>query len=425
MTGFFNYGETTVQTDPAAKVAGCGACNLHKHCNSPKMEVHGKGRKKILLVGETPRKQADQLNKTVCDGGGRLLKRALSQLGINIDVDCWHTYAVICKTRKGKTPSKEEIGYCRPNLWRTIRKLKPHGIITFGNAPILSILQHRWKGDRNGVMGVSRWRGFTIPDRDLKAWFCPTYDPAYVLRSKSERGYKQPIVEVLFQQDLNNAIKTILNGPPVIPEDEQGLIQMPQKQKDIKHFIETCTLQEEFVVFDWETTGLRPYAPGQQIVTASFTKPNLETCAFTFAKQDQWIQELRRLLATKTVGKGAHNISFENIWSRTKVGTVNNWAWDSILAAHMIDNRPKITSLKVQAYINFGVVDYDSHMKQWIESPPQAAKKSGANAFNKLRELVSTPPGRKELLTYNGLDSIYEMKLALLQMKQLGIHRMS
>jgi hypothetical protein len=181
------------------------------------------------------------------------------------------------------------------------------------------------------------------------------------------------------------------------------------------------TLSHEFLVFDYEATGLRPYREGHRITTCSITAPDLTTIAFDFSKFGKFGHLFKKMLRSSHVGKGAHNLQFEQLWSEVMVGvTPHPWKWDSMIAAHMIDNRGKIASLKFQTYANFGVIDYDSHLKKYLEAPAQEQNRHGCNAFNRMEELVSTPKGKAALLKYNGLDTIYEMKLALKQMEILG-----
>jgi len=109
-------------------------------------------------------------------------------------------------------------------------------------------------------------------------------------------------------------------------------------------------------------------------------------------------------------------MKFEQNWSVERVGTpVYGWEWDSMQAAHILDNRKGITGLKFQAYVNFGLIDYDSHIEGWLKGGGE----QGANSINKVRELVEKK-GPDELLTYCGLDSLLEFKLAEIQRKELG-----
>src|ERR1700722_2808000 len=51
--GFFSL-STISSKAPPPLLPRCGACGLWKSCKSPKMKWSGKGKKKILLVGEAP-----------------------------------------------------------------------------------------------------------------------------------------------------------------------------------------------------------------------------------------------------------------------------------------------------------------------------------------------------------------------------------
>ena len=122
------------------------------------------------------------------------------------------------------------------------------------------------------------------------------------------------------------------------------------------------------------------------------------------------------LLVRSEVGKAAHNMSFEESWSEIRLGvSVENWIWDSMLAAHILDNRTGVTGLKFQTYVNFGVVDYSSEIQPYLEASDDCA-----NSINTIQKLIATQSGRNQLLRYNGLDAIYERRLAGLQMDIIG-----
>lgn len=110
------------------------------------------------------------------------------------------------------------------------------------------------------------------------------------------------------------------------------------------------------------------------------------------------------------------NCKFEDTWTLVRLrAEVNYWEWDSMIAAHIIDNRQGFTGLKFQTYINFGVVDYASEVAPYLES----GSKDG-NAFNRILELVQTEQGMHKLLTYCAMDSIYQFRLAQLQFPKIG-----
>jgi len=415
--GFFTADQTTVKVDIAKKATGCGACGLYKHCLSPKMDTAGKGRKGILLVLEAPGGREDRVGKPLVGRSRRTVTRVLERMGLDLDLDLWRTNANICRPEKNKTPTDQQIAYCRPRLFKEIKRLKPRGIIVMGLPALKSVIQHRWIGDKMGVNAIKRWRGFTIPDQDLGCWLCPTWHPAYVNRSE-----KDPSVQLLFEMDLENAVRTILETPFPKYGDEAKRIRQIMNPNLLDQELERIHLQSPFFVFDWETTGIRPYAKGHRIVSCSICTPDLDVIAFPMPRHKSRRVHLRRLLSDWSVGKGAHNMGFEHLWAGHDLKTiVQGWQWDSQLAAHIIDNRSYITSLKFQTYVNFGVIDYDSHMGTWLHSSPQDVKKYGANAKNKIFKLVQEKDGWNTLLTYNGLDSIYEMMLARKQMELIGV----
>ena len=78
-----------------------------------------------------------------------------------------------------------------------------------------------------------------------------------------------------------------------------------------------------------------------------------------------------------------------------------------MLAAHVLDNRPGITSLKFQAFVLLGQENYNSHIKPFLK-----AKKG--SKFNRIHEL-----DLNDLLLYGGLDSYLEYWVAMKQIKLL------
>jgi len=166
------------------------------------------------------------------------------------------------------------------------------------------------------------------------------------------------------------------------------------------------------VAIDYETTGLKPHAPGHRVVCASVADTPNHCYAFMMPAKKRERQPFIDILANPGVEKMAHNMKFEEAWSVTRLRQpVENWAWDSMVAAHILDNRPGITGLKFQTYVNFGVVDYDSEINPYLK-----AISKGGNEMNRIFELVERFGGKEQLLRYCGMDTIYQYRLALKQM---------
>ena len=125
------------------------------------------------------------------------------------------------------------------------------------------------------------------------------------------------------------------------------------------------------------------------------------------------LQRIKEILADKNISKIAHNMQFEDTWTKVILGVdVQGWEWDSMLAAHVLDNRSGYTGLKFQALINFGLYDYSSE----IESYLKGVEEKDANSMNRVDDFINkVPNGEQKLLTYCGVDSLVEYRLAQYQ----------
>jgi hypothetical protein len=139
--------------------------------------------------------------------------------------------------------------------------------------------------------------------------------------------------------------------------------------------------------------------------------------AFMIPEDPEQLRYVRQFL-TSLVGKIAQNLKFEHCWSYNIFKReVQNWVWDTMQATHIMDNRPGITGLKFQAYVQFGIPDYDSEVRPYLEGDDD----KNANSFNTIDKLVASTAGRQKLLTYCGIDSLLEYRLAMWQMGAFGL----
>ena len=127
-------------------------------------------------------------------------------------------------------------------------------------------------------------------------------------------------------------------------------------------------------------------------------------------------QAWREILMDDEIGKISHNLSFEDEWSREHFGIDEiKWDWDSMLAAHVIDNRPGICSLKHQSFLQFGMLPYDDLIHPFFQSTAPR----DPTAENRIYNFIERH-GEDELLTYGGLDSLMAFRLAAKQRKALN-----
>lgn len=401
MSGFFKIHEIA-GSDPD-KVYGCGPCDLYRTCIHPRMKPHGEGRKGIMIIAEAPGEKEDQRGVPLVGDCGLLVRKLLKRNGVDLDLDCVKTNAVACRPEDNRTPTIKEIACCRPRVWDTIQFVKPKVLFLFGESAVNSFLSHRMKKE---VGNITRWVGRAIPDQETGIWVVPTYHPSFILRNP-----QNPVVEMDFERDLKFGIQ-LLNKPfPDYGKEESKIKVLTKKIDIIDLLVDIMDRKPEYLSIDYETSGIKPHAPGHFIECASLAESGDEGYAFPFYPdiKKYWVKILR----DKQIGKMAHNMKFEDTWSYHILGTrTSNWVWDSMIAAHVLDNRGRVCGLKFQSYINFGLIDYDSHLSKYLEAG--GGRKASANDFNRVRKA-----NRIQLLTYCGMDSMLEHRLAMIQMEAI------
>jgi len=374
--------------------ARCGLCGRYKNCKSPKMPPTGKGKMKILFVAEAPGEEEDKKNIQLIGRSGQLLRRYLKKMGVDLDKDCWKTNVVICYKKGNPTPDSDVINACRPNLMKTIKQYQPNVIVLLGKIAIKSLISVLWKEDEGTV---SKWAGYIIPCHEPNAWIVPTYHPAYLLRKNDK------LLNKFFERHLRMAVKKSKSKPwKTVPNYKDQIDIIINPQQAAREIIKMVNRGGP-VAFDYEANCLKPEGEGTELVTCSICWMGLKTIAFPW--QGEAVEETRNLIQS-TMPKIASNIKFEDRWTRYWLDTpVRNWWWDTMIAAHVLDNTPKVTGLKFQSFVRLGAESYDEQIAPFLKS-------TKASKFNRIHEI-----DLKDLLLYNGLDSLLAYKVAMKQMK--------
>jgi uracil-DNA glycosylase family 4 len=369
------------------------------------MSPYGDFKKRILVIGEAPGRVEDRNGLPWQGQTGRLLQQTMHKLGIDLFKDCLSINSVNCRPPNNRTPSPFEIDCCRNVIVeKTISKYKPKIIILLGASAIQSFLKPRWPVNLGGIL---KWRGFRIPDQDYKCWVLPTFHPSYVYRIDSREA------NTIWEQDLSLAIDALNMKLPETREPKIHYIDDLKVLYEIKNKDEVFSGPVENLAIDYETTGLKSQMKGQRIVCVGITAGTNEVYAFMMPKTKYELKPLFDLLSDARIGKMAHNIKFEHNWTLNRYGVeIQNWMWDSMLAAHQIDNRSGITSLKFQTYVNFGVIIKEEYVAKYIYN--------SKNGFNQIYELLGELNGKEQLLRHVALDSYYEFLLAKKQMQELN-----
>jgi uracil-DNA glycosylase family 4 len=399
--GFF-AGSRLHHVAPTRLLPQCGVCGLFQRCQSPKMPVAGNGNCSVLFIGEAPGADEDDQGRPFVGKAGKRLRQVLKSLQFVLDDDGWVTNALICRPPKNRKPTSAEVGYCRPNLLAVIKELQPIVIVPLGAVAVSAVIGSLWSED---VGVISRWTGWRIPCQQLNAWVCPTWHPSYLLREND------PVLDRQFEAHLTTAIGLADRPWPVGPldwaADVQRVLDPVRAAKWLRQAVGCCS---GAVAWDYETNMLKPDGPDARIVSCAVAwgRREPERC-IAFPWYGEAVTAMGELLRSP-MPKIASNLKFEDRWTRKEFGhRVRAWAWDTMLAAHVADNRPSITSVKFQAFVRLGVPLWNDRIEPFL-------KTRGDETVNRILREIEI----EDLLTYNGLDALHEFRVAVDQINELG-----
>lgn len=211
-------------------------------------------------------------------------------------------------------------------------------------------------------------------------------------------------MDKMFTEHLKRACMRSLEALPPPPK---GLDDIEILLDETKVFAALREIHRAggWVAVDYETTSIKPEWTKAEIVSCAVSNGE-RTLSYPWVGKTIKATEL--LLMSPRVHKIASNLKMEERWTRKVFGRgVANWGWDTMLAAHCLDNRTGICSLKFQSLVQFGVPVYNKHIEPYLFS------KTGH--YNRIRDVEL-----HQLLKYGGMDAILEYRLAMKQREQMG-----
>lgn len=401
--GFFDEEDfVTTSTDHL-----CFNCDLNKKCKHPKIQVTGNGQAKILIITDSPNKEEDSVGKLFCDNAGLWFRDQLKKRKYNLHDDFWITSATQCYSEE---PTRGELTNCFPNILKIIREKKPKFVWLVGEYAIQS-----WFMSRFSDLSQERWRGLCIPDFERNVWVIPIYHPSFIIKDE-----KNTLKNSQYIRDLTYAI--------FCSETKKDLKDLHKPNIDnviiMKDFDQVCDELEnlidnppKYLAFDYETTGLKPYREGHKVASISYCHDFDKAYSFPY-QYPHWTPLMQKQIKEKWIQvllnnslKEAHNAKFEDVWSKIIFKTtVKRWHWDSMIVAHIIDNRAKYTGLKFQSFLHWGIPNYSREIKPYLEAYDETG-------FNR----VMKAPLNK-LLLYGGIDSLLEYWLMITQKPLIDEH---
>jgi uracil-DNA glycosylase family 4 len=385
----------------------CESCALSKqHINTPRMWPFGGFDKRLMVIGEAPGADEDRHGRPWQGRTGTKLRDTLREFGVDLFKDAVSLNSANCRPPENRAPTPNELACCWfVRVHPAITKYKPAVIMLMGGSAVASVM-----GSVQSRVDptISKWRGFAVPMPEWNCWICPTFHPSYIMR---EGG--RPEIEAVWKLDIELALSH-LDKPVPQHGDLPGSIIIPKNEDAVVRALERVIKRKGLFSFDYETTGLR--AVSHEIVCASFATDPDRATAFMFNGSERINDAWKRVMEDPDIKKISHNLKFEYEWTRHhfKVDRIA-WAWDSMMAAHILDNRPGICSLKHQAFLKFGVQPYDEMIGPYLES----TNSRDPHSSNRIREFI-TRYGEEEALRYCGIDSLLTYRLAMQQMEEIG-----
>jgi len=139
-----------------------------------------------VFVGEAPGYEEDKQGLAFVGRAGQLLTRMIIAMGLTRE-EVYICNVLKCRPPNNRDPSAEEILACSPYLRAQLEILRPEVLVTLGSPASKTLL--------STVDGIGKLRGrfhdfypSGHPSEGPSVPLMPTYHPAYLLRSPSEKG---------------------------------------------------------------------------------------------------------------------------------------------------------------------------------------------------------------------------------------------
>lgn len=344
------------------KVFDCDVCGLSKKAKNPCMPLFGKGRKGILIVGESPGTTEDKVGRPFVGASGVFLKGCLEELGIDMDRDCYLTNAFHCKPQgvKNKTNLEKWSRCCKQRLDDQIKGVNPKLVFVLGATAAWTIL-HPPRKDSD--IPVSSLRGNSFYSHTYGCWVAVALHPAAIIRLRDSD-------DSMFSQQLSWFIDDIARGLLYLDKPKRKSVS---KEDPVIYtvfelamgFLQLYTDIDKPVAIDYETNGFYPWTKDAKVLCSSFATDRDTAVVIPFGNfwpGDQLIllkKAMARFLGS-TTPKIIQNFYFEDRWSDVYFGSsVNNLLNDTMITSHILDERPKITGLKYQVFLAYGEIYND------------------------------------------------------------------
>lgn len=166
----------------------------------------GNPQAEIVVVGEAPGAEEDARGEPFVGAAGQLLTRMLQAIQMRRE-DVYICNILKCRPPNNRRPTPQEIGTCRPYLWKQLELIQPAFILALGATAAGALLEKEYK--------IAELRGRPIPFHGMV--MVVTYHPAALLRNPQWKPLAWQDLQLL--RRLYDAYRAARQAPhaPVVP----------------------------------------------------------------------------------------------------------------------------------------------------------------------------------------------------------------
>lgn len=136
---------------------------------------------RIMIIGEAPGRDEDEIGRPFVGRAGHLLDRMLKAIGLD-RTQVYIANTVPWRPPGNRTPTPQEMATCLPFILRQIELCAPDILVTMGAPAAQSLLN-----SKDGILRLrGRWLEFATGGRRIPA--LPMLHPAYLLRSPAQKN---------------------------------------------------------------------------------------------------------------------------------------------------------------------------------------------------------------------------------------------
>ena len=188
--------EQSLRVLDESAVRNCTKCELSA-TRTQTVFGQGSAAARLVFVGEAPGYEEDRQGLAFVGRAGQLLSKMIVAMGLSRE-DVFICNVLKCRPPNNRDPSADEILACRGHLAEQLRLIEPEVVVALGAPASKTLL--------NTAVSIGKLRGrfhdyypSGVHGEGPSIPLMPTYHPAYLLRSPSEKGKTWDDLQLVMQ----------------------------------------------------------------------------------------------------------------------------------------------------------------------------------------------------------------------------------